>query len=53
MLLTHVSDWLLEIHDGPFFELVLKGITGTLARHSLLELVIRCRLSGMIWRDAR
>ena len=26
----HVSDRLLEIHDGPFFELGLKGIAGTL-----------------------
>jgi putative restriction endonuclease len=24
----HVSDRLLEIHDGPFLELGLKGITG-------------------------
>ena len=27
---THVSDPLLEIHDGPFLELGLKGIAGTL-----------------------
>jgi putative restriction endonuclease len=26
----HVSDRLLEIHDGPFLELRLKGIVGTL-----------------------
>ena len=26
----HVSDRLLEIHDGPFLELGLKGIAGTL-----------------------
>jgi putative restriction endonuclease len=26
----HVSDRLLEIHDGPFLELSLKGIAGTL-----------------------
>ena len=26
----HVSDRLLEIHDGPFLELWLKGIAGTL-----------------------
>ena len=26
----HVSDRLLEIHDGPFLELGLKGIGGTL-----------------------
>jgi hypothetical protein len=26
----HVSDRLLEIHDGPFLELGLKGIVGTL-----------------------
>ena len=25
----HVSDRLLEIHDGPFLELGLKGIAGT------------------------
>jgi hypothetical protein len=27
---VHVSDRLLEIHDGPFLELGLKGIAGTL-----------------------
>jgi hypothetical protein len=26
----HISDRLLEIHDGPFLELGLKGIAGTL-----------------------
>ena len=26
----HVSDRLLEIHEGPFLELGLKGIAGTL-----------------------
>jgi putative restriction endonuclease len=26
----HVSDRLLEIHDGPFLELGLKGVAGTL-----------------------
>jgi putative restriction endonuclease len=26
----HVSERLLEIHDGPFLELGLKGIAGTL-----------------------
>ena len=28
----HVSDRLLEIHDGPFLELGLKGIAGTLIK---------------------
>ena len=44
----HVSDRLLEIHDGPFLELGLKGIAGTLIDRPRR---VRIVLIGIDWRS--